>query len=108
MKRNAILLLTVLVVASRTAVAQSAGNGKPPVSPRVTPLGTQRPKPDDSSKDKKSTPEPREKPAEVVERAINAHGGRQALDSVRDSVSEGQLTFFTGKGPKNTIDVTVV
>ena len=50
----------------------------------------------------------REKPAEIVDRAVTAHGGRQTLASVQDSVSEGRLTFFTGKTQKNTIDVTVI
>ena len=95
MKPDAILLLAVLVVA-----------GSPQISPRVTPLGTQRPKPDDS--DKKNTPENHEKPEQIVARAVNAHGGRQAWASVRDSVSDGKLTYFKGKDSKNTIEVTVL
>jgi hypothetical protein len=100
MKPDALLLLTVLFM---------TGYGHSQVSPRVTPLGTQRPKPDPANRpDKKSEPTNKEKPAETLERAVNAHGGRQALTSVRDSVSEGRLTFFSGRGAKNTIDVTVI
>ena len=109
MKPNAILLLGVLVVANGVAFSQSSGRGQPQVSPRVTPLGTQRPKPDPLNRsDRKSEPATKEKPAEIIERAFNAHGGRQALTFVRDSVSDGRLTFFAGKSPKNTIDVTVI
>jgi len=49
----------------------------------------------------------KEKPASIIDRAVHAHGGRQTLASLRDSVSEGRLTFYTGKR-KHTIDLTVI
>ncbi len=49
----------------------------------------------------------KEKTTEVIERAAIAHGGRTALSSVRDSVSEGKLNFVAGSGAKVTIDVAV-
>lgn len=50
----------------------------------------------------------KEKPEEIIERAVNAHGGRQALTSVQDSISEGKLTYFTSKSAESTIDVIVI
>jgi hypothetical protein len=94
-KTDLILLLAVLAFVQ----AQTA--------PRVTPLGTQQPKPANRP-EKKPEPDNKEKPAVVVERAIDAHGGRQALNSIHDSVAEGTLTFFSGKSSTNTIDVTVI
>ncbi len=78
-----------------------------PQAPRVTPLGTQRPK-SANHPEKKPEPGNREKPAEVVARALNAHGGRQALTSVHDSIAEGTLTFFAGNSSAHTLDVTVI
>jgi len=50
----------------------------------------------------------KEKPEEIIERAVNAHGGRQALTSLQDSISEGKLTYFIGKSAESTIDVIVI
>jgi len=77
----------------------------PQTTPRVTPLGTQRPKPDASKRPEK--PADKESPSQVLDKTINAHGGRELLASVQDSVAEGTLTFFSGKNPRNTLDVTV-
>ena len=76
-------------------------------APRTTPLGTQRPE--------KSVEQPRKNPPVVledlevvVEKANQAHGGRQALASVVDSVSAGNITFFTMHGPKSVANVTLI
>jgi hypothetical protein len=107
MKPDAILFITAFVLAAGFGVAQSRGGGQTPLPPRTTPLGTQRPKPAGQN-DKKNETVRNERPADTVERALNAHGGRQAWNSVRDSISEGKLTFFTGKTSKNTVAVTVI
>ncbi len=97
MKPKRFLLATLFLAAGLT-FAQSLG--------RVTPLGTQRPKTVPADPTKKDS-DKKESASEIVERAAGAHGGRSVLNSVRDSVSEGKLTFFTDKTAKNTIDVTV-
>ena len=106
MKRDLIALSIVLALTARGVMAQS-GAGQSPALPRETPLGTQRPKPDPPT-EKKPDPVSKENPKEVIDRAVNVHGGRQNLNSIRDSVSEGRLTFYAGKSAKNTIDVTVI
>jgi hypothetical protein len=106
-RRRLILLLSILTFAAGGASGQEKGRGQPQINPRVTPLGTQRPKPDSSSK-KKDEPAVSEKPKDTVERAVNAHGGRQKLTAVRDSVSEGKLTHFGAAGARNTVDVAVL
>ena len=108
MKRDAIVRIIVMVAANAAAFGQSAGQGNPAVPPRVTPLGTQRPKTGLLNSPGQARPANQEQPAAVIDRAVNAHGGRRALDSIRDSIAEGRLTFFTGKTPKNTVDVTVI
>jgi hypothetical protein len=101
-----VMLLVVLTLTSIGGLAQSAG--PPQTAPRVTPLGTQRPKPQSSNRpDKKNEPDNRERLEEIVERAVQAHGGRQLSTAVKDAVAEGLLTFFGGNTAGGTIDVTV-
>jgi hypothetical protein len=99
MKRITIVLFTGALFLAQVAAGQTK------INPRATKLGTQRPKEDPDSK--QTVPVDKEKPEEALGRALNAHGGQQALKFVLDSVSEGKLTFFTAKGAANTIDVTV-
>lgn len=75
--------------------------------PRVTPLGTKLPVPDLLTRNE-NPPVLVEGVAEVIRKAVEAYGGRDVLDSVRDSVAAGRLTFFAIEGPKSTFDVTVV
>jgi hypothetical protein len=75
-------------------------------APKATPLGTQKAQPAEASR--KDPPVALEDPDVVLGKAIQAHGGRQALASVVDSVSEGKITFFTVQGFKSVADVTLV
>ena len=75
-------------------------------APKTTPLGTQKPQPVEASR--KDPPVVLEDPDVVLGKAIQAHGGRQALASVVDSVSTGKITFFTVQGLKSVADVTLV
>jgi len=75
--------------------------------PRVTPLGTQRPI-SDRRLSKEDPPEALEDIDKVLRRTLEAHGGRVSLDSVRDSVAVGRITFFGMEGPKGSFDVTLV
>ena len=75
-------------------------------APKTTPLGTQKPQPVGESR--KDPPVVLEDPDVVLGKAIQAHGGRQALASVVDSVSTGKITFFTVHGLKSVADVTLV
>jgi hypothetical protein len=89
-----------LLMAGAIGIPQSRG-------PKGTPLGTQRPE--------KSVEQPQKNPPVVLEdlevmleKANQAHGGRQALASVVDSVSTGNITFFTMHGPKSVGSVTLI
>src|SRR4030095_14294342 len=75
-------------------------------SPKATPLGTQNPQSVEASR--KDPPVVLEDPDAVLGKAIQAHGGRQVLASVVDSVSTGKITFFTVQGLKSVADLTLV
>ncbi len=108
MKSNLLLLLTLSVALSSAVVTgQSQGRGQGPASPRVTPLGTQRPK-TDLSDGTSNANENREKAEDVVERALNGHGGRQAWLSIQDYVGEGTLTFYSGTQTKTTTGLSLI
>jgi hypothetical protein len=56
---------------------------------------------------KPNTPTPLEPVTQLLDRAVNTHGGRQNLKSVADSVSEGTFTTYTAAGEKHTYPLTV-
>src|SRR5437773_6400169 len=47
-------------------------------------------------------------PAQVVARALAAHGARWTSGQISDWVSEGKLTYFTTDGPQATFNVTLI
>lgn len=48
-----------------------------------------------------------ETPAQLVDRAHNAHGGRWRSGEIADWVADGKITLFTISGPARTFDVTL-
>jgi hypothetical protein len=92
------LLVFILLLQTLSVVAQE---------PRVTPLGTKLPKLEPKPK-KEDPPEVLEDVVEVLRKTVEAHGGREILNSIHDSISVGKLTSYSMQGPKGTFDVTLV
>lgn len=107
--RKAFFTVTLLAV-----FALPCAWGQANSAARRTPLGTPTPFPiqqladAQKNKHKPATPAPLEPVAQVLDRAAIAHGGRQNLKSVADSVSEGTFTTYTATGDKQAYPLTVL
>jgi hypothetical protein len=49
-----------------------------------------------------------ETPTQLLQRAVGVYGGRDALDRIADSVSEGTVTYFTKTGPQASFPITLL